>query len=250
MGKHRTKTCKPPCCPSPYPNENYFLDLPCCGEGALAKAGRYVDIIWGLYTKAKKLDDFIPGGGTMKNAAFVARLFHDEFFLSARKHGLKGSLYRSEAIVCSSLHRIGNTKTDEWPHCEHAVPITLMMKYLYNCITICSKKQLGEFLADNIYVVAIACDKDVASLNAGRNINGVTKSWRSDHPELDASCQSPTAFCDVKPFLRYSGTKINIYSMLRNCWIDVDRFKVSDHHNDLKNNSHFLCLRRELLNLL
>lgn len=197
--------------------------------------------IWLLYLKNKPYNDYRHftnfGNPNSESATHRLRLFHDQLFLDSWKNNCDGTIYRSN----ESMHlanRAGQV------HCEHIIPINVLIKFIYYQLNPLSLIDLGKFIFDNSLVCCVTKKEQISKLNTIRSINGIQSKWTLSHPQLSDLDGSPyengkqLQLADILPFKRYIGTDMHIYSVYQNKIIDPSQFRISDHWKIIEDNQN------------
>jgi hypothetical protein len=189
-----------------------------------------ITAIYHLLRRCKTRKD-ATGSGNGKNTNSIGmkvRHLHDNLDLHVHRNCL-GALYRSGDINAKSKNNelAGNV------HQEHTIPTSVVAGLLYDHFRCVPIEVLANYLLTETVVTAVSRQERTNNLNRLRSYGDDPRriAWAKEHPEF--STDKPIQNPDAKLFLRYHGTKLEIF-----CWatgveeqVDPETYTLK-HHQD------------------
>jgi len=219
------------------PNNPLNLGISEPSDQNLTRAAQLVLDIYRLLQNAATFREFATGKGDSRDGCHRLRLFHDKFFLDAFQNRCSGTLYRSEAVAQSKVVVVGSGATETLVHCEHAIPASLLVRYLFERWKGAKPEELGEFLFFHQFVCCVS-KMERKQLDMRRTYGGKNRVWSCDHPNflrgeilqiLPQSSNSSAALGNVLMFARYENTGIKVLMAPSGKLVDMDSYTVNDH---------------------
>lgn len=171
------------------------------------------------------------GEGTQDRQLF--RKIHDYFGWKAKdsrsvRGGCSGSLYRSTSFLLIPKElRVGSRKTQNI-HIEHVIPINLIPKLIWsNRHNLNNSEDIFNSLMKYSICAGLAIS-DKAQVDRSRKIEGKLMNWRNNHPSILVEGEN-AYIVDDRPFARYIGSGIEVFSIIDEENINFERFTFSDH---------------------
>ena len=219
---------------------NTALDEP--SENNLKRSARLVSDVHKILKNANSYGEFATNTADSKDATHRMRLFHDQFRLDAHTNRCAGTIYRSQSVIHEQKIIIGKSANPGLVHCEHAIPINLIARHIYENMKSSTMHELGIFLLFSQFVCAIK-KTEQEYLSIKRSYAGIKKGWVKHHPnfiagnrlELKSFRGEDIGLSDVLVFARYIGTDITMHCVLTNECLNVEKYTIADHVSLLKN---------------